>query len=329
MKPPYSITNKILSLYGQIAEALGVSKGILLAKPEAKLRRQNRIKTIYSSLAIEGNTLSLEYVTALLNNKRVIGRKKDIVEVQNAIQAYHQLGEFDPFSVDDFLKAHGVLMSGLVEHSGKFRISQVGIMAGKRVSHVAPPHGRVPYLMQELFEYVKHDEDLDIIKSCVFHYEMEFIHPFEDGNGRMGRYWQTRLLMNVNPIFEYVPVEEVIRDRQKEYYNALAVADNMGSSTVFIEFMLGAINKSLRKTIEEAKAPAADYSKRVERALSMLNGWFDRKEYMNVNKGISPATASRDLKQLLEEGVVVASGAGRITKYRKNTDKIEEINLKS
>lgn len=317
MKPPYSITNKILALYGQITETLGISKGILPVKPEARLRKQNRIKTIHSSLAIEGNTLSVEGITAMVEGKRVVGPKKDIAEVQNAIHAYGLLSELDPFSVDDFLKAHHALMSGLVEHSGAFRKKEVGILAGKNISHVAPPHDSVPALMRDLFDYVRHDEDLDVIKSCVFHYEVEFIHPFEDGNGRMGRYWQTRLLMNVNPIFEYVPVEEAIRNRQNEYYKALAIADSTGSSTVFIELMLDAISNSLQKTVKEAKASAEDYGKRAKRALSALNGWFDRKEYMSVNKGISQATASRDLKRLLDEETVESSGAGRTTKYRK------------
>jgi len=317
MKPPYEITNKILLLYGQITEALGLCKSLLLVKPEAKLRRQNRIKTIHSSLAIEGNTLTIEHVTALLEKTKVIGPKKDILEVQNAIKAYEQLSEFDPFSIKDFLTAHKVLMKGLVESSGQFRRKQVGILRGSDIHHVAPGYPRVPGLMAELFEYIKKDPDIDIIKSCVFHYEMEFIHSFEDGNGRMGRFWQTRLLMKVNPIFEYVPIEETIKNHQELYYQSLADADNSGKSTVFIEFMLDAINRTLRKTIDESKTGSIDYKKRTDFALGQLNEWFDRKEYMKINKGISTATASRDLKQLVEDGRIKASGVGRMTKYKK------------
>jgi Fic family protein len=317
MKPPYEITNKILFLYGQITEALGLCKSLLLVKPEAKLRKQNRIKTIHSSLAIEGNTLKIEHVTALIEKTKVIGPKKDILEVQNAIKAYEQLSELDPFSIKDFLNAHKILLKGLVEASGQFRSKQVGILKGSDVHHIAPSFSRVPGLMTDLFDYIKKDPDIDIIKSCVFHYEMEFIHPFEDGNGRMGRFWQTRLLMNVNPIFEYVPIEETIKNHQELYYKSLADADNSGKSTIFIEFMLEAINRTLRKTIDESKPGNIDFKKRTDFALGQLNEWFDRKEYMKINKGISSATASRDLKQLLEDGRIKASGVGRMTKYKK------------
>jgi Fic family protein len=317
MKPPYEITNKILALYGQITEALGICQSILLVKPEAKLRKQNRIKTIHSSLAIEGNTLNIEHVTALIENTHVVGPKKDILEVQNAIKAYDQLNGYKPKQLKDFLKAHYVLMNGLVNNPGKFRKSQVGILKGKEVAHIAPGYDMVPGLMNDLFEYLKNDNDLEIIKSCVFHYEMEFIHPFEDGNGRMGRYWQTRLLMNVNPIFEFVPIEKVIRDNQEEYYKVLEISDSSGTSTAFIEFMLNVINKSLRDTIAESTPATSDYTKRVEYALSQLNGWFDRKEYLNICKGISTATASRDIKQLLQDGLIESSGSGRMMKYRK------------
>lgn len=317
MKPPYVITNKILTLYGQITEALGICQSILLVKPEAKLRKQNRIKTIHSSLAIEGNTLKIEHVTALIENTHVVGPKKDILEVQNAIKVYNQLNDYKPKQLKDFLKAHYVLMNGLVNNPGKFRNSQVGIVKGREVAHIAPEYGMVPGLMNDLFEYLKNDNDLEIIKSCVFHYEVEFIHPFEDGNGRMGRYWQTRLLMNVNPIFEFVPIEKLIRDNQEEYYNALEISDNSSTSTVFIEFMLNIINKSLRYTIAESTPTTSGYSKRAEYALSQLHDWFDRKEYLNLCKGISTSTASRDIKQLLQDGLIESSGSGRMMKYRK------------
>ncbi len=317
MKPPYAITNRILFLYGQISEALGQCKSLLLVKPEAKLRRQNRIKTIHSSLAIEGNTLDIEHVTAIIDKVHVVGPKKDILEVQNAIRAYDQLNQLKAYSMNDFLRAHGILMEGLVDNPGKFRQKQVGIIKGKEVQHIAPGYSMVPGLMKDLFDYIKKDNDLDIIKSCVFHYEMEFIHPFEDGNGRMGRFWQTRLLMDANPIFEYIPIEETIRNNQEKYYKVLEDSDNEGKSTQFIEFMLEVINESLRKTIEGTKIPNIDYKKRADYALSILVGWFDRKEYIKVNKGISTATASRDLKQLILDGVLETTGNGRMTKYTK------------
>jgi Fic family protein len=317
MKPPYDITPRVLSLYGRITEALGVCKSLLLVKPEARLRKENRIKTIYGSLAIEGNTLGISHVTAIINDARVVGPGRDILEVRNAIRAYERINSFKPFSLRDFLRAHKVLTQDLVGNAGSFRTKQVGIFKGKRVSHIAPGYKMVPGLMRDLFDYLKNDKDLPIIKSCVFHYETEFIHPFEDGNGRMGRFWQTRLLMNVNPIFEYVPVEEAIKNNQKKYYKVLETADLSGSSTAFLEFMLEAIDGALRKTIDESKARNIDYTARSAYALSELSGWFDRKEYMKLNKEISTATASRDLKQLAEAGVLETAGSGRLTKYRK------------
>jgi Fic family protein len=172
-------------------------------------------------------------------------------------------------------------------------------------------------LMNDLFEYLKNDDDLEIIKSCVFHYEMEFIHPFEDGNGRIGRFWQTRILMNVNPIFEFVPIEKLIKENQKDYYEALEISDNTGKSTIFIEFMLNIINQTLKETINEASPKNPDFEKRTKVALKKLKGWFDRKEYMEICKGISSATASRDLKELLKQKKIESSGTGRMTKYRK------------
>lgn len=319
MKPPYDITKRILELYGQINEALGICQSLMLVKPEARLRRQNRIKTIQSSLSIEGNTLNIEHVTAILDKKRIIGPQKDILEVQNAIKAYDLLNTLNPKNKNDFLKAHKLLMTDLVKHPGEYRKSQVGIMKGEQLTHIAPTADMVPGLMNDLFNYLAKDEDLEIIKSCVFHYEMEFIHPFEDGNGRMGRYWQTRILMNINQIFEFVPIEELIKDNQKDYYHSLAISDNSGKSTVFIEFMLDVINHALRATIDESDTSNPDYTRRSEIALSQLNDWFDRKEYMTLCKGISSATASRDIKQMLQEGRIESKGTGRMTKYRKKS----------
>lgn len=317
MKPPYEFSNRIVELYGFINEALGQCNSLRLVKPEATLRKQNRIKTIHASLAIEGNTLDIEQITAIINHAHVIGRKKDILEVQNAIKAYDALHEIDAFSIHDFLKIHRILMAGLIDHPGQFRTTHVGIMKGTDVKHLAPSFTMVPTLMQDLFTYLRNDPDVVMMKSCVFHYEMEFIHPFEDGNGRMGRYWQTKLLMAAHPIFEYIPIEETIKHRQAEYYNVLAEADRSGTSTVFIEYMLHAIHESLRNTLEAARIPTIDVTRRTEYALASFNEWFDRKDYLRVNKGISPATASRDLKQLVNEGLLEVRGKGRMTQYRK------------
>ena len=317
MKPPYEITNQILKLYGQINERLGQCRGLLLARPEPHLRRENRIKTILSSLAIEGNTLALDQVTAILQNKRVLAPAKDILEVQNAILAYDQLSHTNSLSSADFLRIHGILLNGLVGETGKYRSGGVGIMKGSVVQHVAPPAHMVPSLMADLFAYLKDDDDSVIIKSCVFHYEMEFIHPFQDGNGRMGRYWQTRILMDENLIFEYLPVESSVKTNQSDYYRVLAESDSEGKSTRFIAFMLDQILISLDSLISQSENRGPDYKKRIEFALSQLEGWFDRKMYLEVCRGVSTATASRDLKQMIEEGNVEISGTGRMTRYRK------------
>jgi Fic family protein len=316
MKPPYEITSRMLESYGRIRENLGRAKSFLLVKPEARLRRANRIKTIHSSLGIEGNTLSLEHVTALLDNKRVLGPAKDILEVRNAIAVYASIGDFKAFSGRDFLKAHRLLMQGLVKTAGQWRRTAVGIMKGREVTHIAPPSDMVPALMKDLFDYVKNDKDPLIIRSCVFHYENEFIHPFEDGNGRMGRLWQTRLLMLENPVFEFVPVEETIRNHQADYYKALSASDRAGNSTVCIEFMLDALDKSLSGVIDASTPSRIGYEQRSEKALSAFKSWFDRKAYRALNKGISSATASRDLARMTAEGRVETDGDGPLRKYR-------------
>jgi len=197
----------------------------MLIRPEARLRRENRIRTIHSSLSIEGNTLQIDQVTAILENKRVIAPAREIREVKNAIVSYDQLGKVDPLSEQDFLNVHSLLLGGLVDEAGVYRSTAIGIMKGCEVKHVVPGAHMVPSLMKNLFDYLRQNDDPTIIKSCVFHYELEFVHPFQDGNGRMGRFWQTRILMDENPIFEFLPIEAAIKHNQMEYYEALADAD--------------------------------------------------------------------------------------------------------
>jgi Fic family protein len=317
-KPPYEVTTAILRLYGKIHERLGLCQGLMMVRPEARLRRENRIRTIHSSLAIEGNTLGMDQVTAVLNNQRVVAPAREIMEVQNAVRAYEQLGKVDPLSERDFLKVHGLLTVGLVDEAGSYRSGSVGILKGGDVQHVAPGASMVPSLMNNLFTYLREDGDPTIIKSCVFHYEMEFIHPFQDGNGRMGRYWQTRILMEENPLFEYLPVEAAVREKQAEYYNALATADRMGTSTVFVEYMMERILETLESLLEDFGTRGSDHARRVEYALSRLDGWFDRKMFLEVCKGVSTATASRDLRRMIEDNIVIVSGTGRMTRYHKN-----------
>ena len=314
MKPPYDITPKILKLITSISEKLGEINATYLSKQSPQLRKQNRIKTIHSSLQIEGNTLTEEQITALIENKRVIGPEKDVLEVLNAIKLYENLEKYKFYSDKSFLKAHKELMNGLIQSPGKYRTKGVGIVKGNIVEHIAPPAENVPYLMKDLFEYLKDSEELTLIKSCVFHYEMEFIHPFIDGNGRMGRLWQTLILMSEYPVFEFLPFETLISQTQNEYYNSLAMCDKLGKSTIFIEYMLGVIDKSLSSLL--------DYNNRIFKDIDRLEYFiklgakeFTRKDYMNTFKNLSSATASRDLKKGLELKLFESIGFLNKTKY--------------
>ncbi len=315
MKPPYNITGEILKLVASISEKLGEVNALHLHKPRTQLRKKNRIKTIQSSLEIEGNTLSEEQITALLNNKRVIATQKDILEVQNAIKVYEQLHTFNPNSIIDLENAHGVLMQGLIEDAGKFRNKSVGIVKGSEVEHFAPSGNRVRGLINDLLDYLKKDKDLLLIKSCVFHYEFEFIHPFMDGNGRMGRFWQTLILVQQYPVFEFLPVEILIKENQKEYYNVLSQSDKLGHSTLFIEFMLNIIFQSLGNLLktQNITLTAKDRIELFKDKIEMQE--FSRKDYLQSFKEISQATASRDLKWGVEQGILEKNGDKRLTVY--------------
>ena len=315
MKPPYDISPKIMRLVASIAEMIGRANVLHLEKPSPELRRQNRIKTIQASLEIEGNTLNEEQITALLENKHVLGPKKDIQEVLNAIAVYEQIGSFKPAKLTSFLKAHAILMKGLIVDAGKLRTKGVGIAKGQEVTRVAPPASNLHYLINELFDYLANDDELTLIKSCVVHYELEFIHPFMDGNGRMGRLWQTRILMEEYPIFEFLPFETIIKNRQEAYYQTLAICDKTGKSTLFIEFMLEAILAALEELITQPIQPM-DAGSRMAYFQSTYKGTsFTRKDYLQAFKEISTATASRDIKQAMENGFLKKEGDKRTAKY--------------
>ncbi len=315
MKPPYEITPKIVKLISSISEKIGEANANYLSRPSPQLRRHNKIKTIHSSLKIEGNTLTHEQVTALIDNKRVIGPRKDILEVVNAIKVYDNLSGYDPFLSKSFLKAHKQLMDGLIEDAGIYRRQGVGIFQGTRVAHVAPPAENVPHLMNDLFKYLRNTEELTLIKSCVFHYEMEFIHPFMDGNGRMGRLWQTLILLDEYPVFEFLPFETLISQTQQDYYETLAKSDKAGKSTVFIEYMLKVIEKSLTELLAFNNRVLTDVD-RLNYFISLGKREFSRKDYMNVIKNISTATASRDLKKGVEMDLVKKVGIKSRTIYK-------------
>lgn len=315
MKPPFHITHSILTSIASISEKIGAIRSFFIEKPSPILRKQNKIKTIHSSLKIEGNSLSQEQVTAIIENKRVIGPKKDIQEVMNAIKVYDQLSTFDPDSSISFLKAHGMLMEGLIENPGKYRTQNVGIFEGSKVTHIAPPPGNVPSLMKDLFSFIKSKDEMTLIKSCVFHYETEFIHPFPNENGRMGRLWQSVILMTEYPVFEFLPFETLISQTQNEYYKVLASCDKKGDSTEFIEYMLIIINNSLDELLNFNNRNLTEIE-RIEYFISSGKSEFTRKDYMNVFKSISSATASRDLKKGVDLQLFIRTGDKINSKYK-------------
>jgi Fic family protein len=313
----YEGTPRIIHLSTEIGRLLGMVDATHLRKPKAELRKRNKIQTIRASLAIEGNSLSEDQVTAILENRRVLGSSKEILEVKNAIAVYNNLEEFDAFSEASYLEAHRILMTGLVDNPGKYRTKGVGIVQGDKVAHLAPPGWNVPNLMNQLFQYLKEGEDHLIIKSCVFHYEMEFIHPFYDGNGRMGRLWQTVILMNENPVFEYLPVEKAIKQSQEEYFNVLSESDKSGLSTQFVEYSLEKIKISLEELLESGREKMGD-EERIQYFLEQhAEEEFSRKDYLKVFPTISTSTASRDLQKAIEMGWLIKLGEKRLTRYQR------------
>lgn len=261
----FHMTDKITNLTADICELLGQIKILSNGKFSPYLRKENRIRTIHSSLAIEYNSLSLEQVTAIIDGKRILGNPVEIKEVKNAYTAYEMMLTLDPYSVDDLLKAHETMMKELISENGRFRSGGVGVFNGKALVHMAPPANMVPGQIQDLFSWYKASEIHPLIRSAIFHYEFEFIHPFADGNGRVGRMWHSLLLGRWNEIFYWLPVEDLIRSRQEEYYKALGKSDRDADSSAFVEFLLQVILDTLQNTtvvgndeVEEQKDPLVD-----------------------------------------------------------------------
>ena len=271
--PPFDITPDMLQLVEEIGEILG--RWSVLKRPDSpQLRRRNRIRTIQASLEIENNTLSLEQITALLEGKRVLGPPREIQEVRNAFAAYEQMNQWQAESGDHLLEAHALLMAGLLDYPCQFRTRGVGIYRGENLVHRAPPASQIPRLMTELFSWLKSEPIHPLIASCVFHYELEFIHPFMDGNGRVGRLWQTLILSHWKPVLAYLPVESVIRDRQAGYYQALVDSDHVANSTAFIRFMLHALLTAMKEvalTDQVSDQVTDQVTDQVKRLLDLLN----------------------------------------------------------
>jgi len=267
--PPFTLSPAILRLVEEIGEALGRLRQAEGVTVSPQLRRENRIRTIQGSLAIEGNTLALEQVSDILDGKQVIGSPREIQEVRNAISAYEKIGDWLPTLRNHILEAHCTMMSGLMDNPGTFRMGSVGIRKGDMVVHVAPKANLVPALMDSLLHWLAETDHHPLVAGCVFHYELEFIHPFADGNGRMGRLWQTSILYRWKQVFAYLPLESVVRDRQQDYYKALGQADKEADATVFIEFMLTALRDACLQVAnsDQASDYVSDQVRAVLRAL--------------------------------------------------------------
>ena len=324
MKPNYQITEKILSLVQQISERTTL---LSIEKRELHLRKENRIRSIQSSLAIENNSLSLGQVTDIIEGRRVLGPLKDIHEVQNAYEAYEHVFELDPYLVGDFLMAHRLLTKDLVKHPGQFRLGDIGVYDSLgQVVHIGARPQYVPKLVQDLFSWAKDSQIPAIVKSCIVHFELEIIHPFEDGNGRMGRLWQSLILSKWNPIFEWLPVESVIYQHQQGYYDALTISNEANDSTFFTEFMLEAILETLE---EYGRDTRQGISKRWDSILKPKEQMILEKIYaylevygqINNSKaqeltGFSQATVRRYLKRFVELDILQISGTTRDRSYQ-------------
>jgi Fic family protein len=254
-QPPFQLTHRMTAAMTAIVELLGVWGAVNQDAPRPELRRGNRIRSIQASLAVEQNTLTLEQVTAVLEGKLVLGSPREIQEVRNAFAAYEAMEQWQPHRLEDLLVAHGVMMAALVDDAGQLRRGGVGVMAGDKVIHMAPPASQVPRLIQDLLDWLRTTDAHPLIASAAFHYEFEFIHPFSDGNGRMGRLWQSLILSRWQPVLAYLPVETVIKRRQQAYYDQLAAADVKADCSGFIEFTLTAIEESLREAIRSGQSP--------------------------------------------------------------------------
>ena len=325
-KPPFEITNTMIDCVAEIAELMGRLTVTNQLSGNPILRKNNRIRTIYGSLAIEQNTLSIEQVTAVINGKQVLAPPKDIAEVKNAYEIYERLDELNPYSVDDLLTAHGIMTRGLVEESGEFRSRPVGVVdQNGHILHFGTLPQYVPDLIMELLDWIKNSDLHMLIRSCVFHYEFELIHPFADGNGRIGRLWHTLLLSQWNPLFAWLPIESMIHDHQKEYYEAINQANDAGESTVFIEFMLSIIKSSIMDAISASDEMSDEPKDKSSLRWSKIEQHLKTHDFiMNADVrelcGVSAATANRILAGLVEDGKLSKYREGRYWAYMVNED---------
>ena len=314
-KPPFTVSPKAINLIASISSQIERYAIKMEQDDTLRLRRANRIKTIHSSLAIEGNTLSEGEVQAVLEGKTVVAPIKEIQEVRNAIKTYELYPKLDPFSLQDLLLAHGTMMAGLVDEAGVFRKGGVGVFDGDKPVHIAPQADRVRELMNDLFVWLENADDHLLIRSCVFHYEFEFIHPFADGNGRIGRLWQSLILGRLNPIFEHLPVENMVYSNQQAYYNAINKSSYLADSGPFIDFMLEEILNALIDHQGKSNADIAD-EKGLNYQQERVLGYLRADRHMTAAKiakdlDMSARQVERMLADLKAKGIIRREGANR------------------
>lgn len=317
MKPLFQLTPALLAAVGRIDQSLGRLQGLAVSQPQPQLRKRNHVRSVQASAAIEGNPLSVDQVTALLDGKRVLGREQDLREILNVNAVYEGLSLWKPTSRRSLLEAHAVLMKGILPEPGRFRTSGVGIFRGTKLTHLAPPAHLVSHQVEQLFRWLRCRDVPALIAGCVVHYELLFIHPFVDGNGRIARLWQQVIHRAYSPLLQFVPVESIIRDRQRQYYDTLRRADREGACTRFIEFSLVALVDALTDFGREVRPSRETVESRLEAARAQFRRrWFSRREYLGVQVKLSTASASRDLARGVTSGRLVSRGERRLTEYR-------------
>ena len=308
----------ILAWMLAITKQVGLMEGVRLLRPQPKLREKNRAATVRGSTGIEGNKCSLAEVEAIANGTSVAASKKDILEVKNALDAYTALPDYDPYSVKSFLSAHAKLMGGgLILDAGCFRKEVVEVYITEETTRAMPPWKTVEPSMRALFDYLRASDEPLLLKAVRFHLECVLIHPFTDGNGRTSRLWQTRLLMECHPIFEYLDVESMIFEKRLEYYACIRKAQEQGDAKAFVSLMLDQIHASLQKLWENSGPVVSGWRQRIEDARTTLKRKsFSRQDYLVLNKTITAVTASRDLKAALDAGLLASTGTKRTTCYQ-------------
>ncbi len=317
MPAAFSITARTLRATGHIERLLGRLEGVAVKQAQPLLRKRNRVRSVHSSAAIEGNRLSAAQVTALLDGKRVVGAEREVREILNVNDAYERLASWKPSSLTSLLQAHGVLMRGLAADAGRLRTSGFGVFRGDTVRHRAPPAHLVHHHVTDLLRWVARDKTPTLIKGCVAHYELLFIHPFLDGNGRLSRLWQQVIHRQHSELLQFVPVESIIRARQRAYYERLHRADQAADCTPFIEFTLEALGQALEEFSREVRPEPQTASTRLEGvAAAFSRRWFTRADYLTLHPRLSTASASRDLARGVEEGRLEKRGDKRFTEYR-------------